>query len=988
MNLRSTFGQTVSTLSLLLLAACGGGGGDSGTTTPSTFTISGTATGLDSGKQVTLVDNGTDSLVVNANGAFTFATSVALNGSYAVTVGTQPTGQTCTVSGDSGTGVTANVSSIALTCSDVTLTVGGTVSGLTTGQHVVLANNGANALTVSANGAYTFTTPVAFNAGYAVTVGTQPTGETCTVSGGTGAGVTANVTTANIVCSATTFTVGGTVTGLTTGQQVTLANNGGDSLTVSANGAYTFHTPVAFNGSYVVTVGTKPTGDTCTVSGGTGAGVTGNITNANIVCSTNTFTIGGTVTGLATGQQVTLADNGGDSLVVNANGAYTFHTPVAFSGNAIVTVGTQPTGQTCSVTGGMNSGVTANVTTANVTCSANTFTVGGTVSGLAAGQQVTLANNGGDSLIVTANAPYTFLTHVAFSGDSTVTVGTQPTGQTCTVTGGVNTGITANVTAANVSCSTNTFTVAGTVTGLTSGQVTLTNNGGDALIVPANASSFQFLTPVVFNAPAIVVAGTPSTAGLACTVTNGTTAHVTTNVTNVSIACSPITFAVNFTVSGLTAGQQVTMLNSGGNAQIISANGNAWSFTVPVSYGGSYAVTVGTQPTAEGCRVFASSGTNVTASVPTVDVHCRPEVSYVANYNANTISQYSIGADGSLNPLTPNSTVATGTTPKSIAVDPLGQYAYVANYNVAGPGTLSQYNIADADGSLTPMTIPTVAVGSTALGVPGSAPNIVAVDPSGRYVYVAAVSDSAVYQYTIGANGALTPMGTASVSTGAGTGPLYMTIDPSGRYLYTGNFYDTNSTVSQFSISPTDGSLAPIGTGSVNLPAGVQAFGITIDAAGQNAYIGDYGTYAQINGGLGAPATNGALLQYTIGSDGSLTPTIGATPFATGMGPWPLVFTPSGQFGFFATNGDNGLWACSIGAGASLNCSTYGMTTTGSLPEMVSVDPSGRYLYVPNQGDGTVSQFSIDTSMGFPGLGNIAAPVVSGTSPTFVKTIR
>src|SRR6202021_2284305 len=46
-----------------------------------------------------------------------------------------------------------------------------------------------------------------------------------------------------------TFTVGGTVAGLTSGTLV-LADNGGDDLTVSANGSFTFATPLATGAAY------------------------------------------------------------------------------------------------------------------------------------------------------------------------------------------------------------------------------------------------------------------------------------------------------------------------------------------------------------------------------------------------------------------------------------------------------------------------------------------------------------------------------------------------------------------------------------------------------------------------------------------------------------------------------------------------------------------------------------------------------------------
>ena len=96
-----------------------------------------------------------------------------------------------------------------------TYTVGGSVSGLD--GTVVLVNNGGDARTLDANGTFTFATPVAQNAAYAVTVQTQPANQTCTVSNGSGT-ATANVTAVVVACetvrvAVTVGTAGGTVLG-------------------------------------------------------------------------------------------------------------------------------------------------------------------------------------------------------------------------------------------------------------------------------------------------------------------------------------------------------------------------------------------------------------------------------------------------------------------------------------------------------------------------------------------------------------------------------------------------------------------------------------------------------------------------------------------------------------------------------------------------------------------------------------------------------
>jgi len=188
----------VSSIGLLFACGGGGGGGGGGGDTV-TYSLGGTVTGLASGSQFVLA-NGADSFTVSSNGTFTFPQALTANGAYAITTATQPIGAVCTVSNSNGSGVTANVSNIRVACSTNTFTVSGTTSGLAAGQQVTLQNNGANPVTVSSNGSFSFSTPVAYNSNYAVTVGTQPTGQTCSVTNGAGSGVTADISNVSVTC--------------------------------------------------------------------------------------------------------------------------------------------------------------------------------------------------------------------------------------------------------------------------------------------------------------------------------------------------------------------------------------------------------------------------------------------------------------------------------------------------------------------------------------------------------------------------------------------------------------------------------------------------------------------------------------------------------------------------------------------------------------------------------------------------------------------
>jgi len=86
----------------------------------------------------------------------------------------------------------------------------------------------------------------------------------------------------------TTATVGGTVSGLT--GTVVLQNNGGDDLSISANGTFTFHTPVNKQSNYAVTIHQQPLGPTCQVANGSGT-ATADVANVTVTCTADPATV-------------------------------------------------------------------------------------------------------------------------------------------------------------------------------------------------------------------------------------------------------------------------------------------------------------------------------------------------------------------------------------------------------------------------------------------------------------------------------------------------------------------------------------------------------------------------------------------------------------------------------------------------------------------------------------------------------------------------
>ena len=124
--------------------------------------------------------------------------------------------------------------------------------------------------------------------------------------------------------------------------------------------------------SYDVTVAVPPTSQSCIVTNGTGSvPLSSNVTNISVTCTTNTFSVGGTVTGLGAAKSLVLhlgADATSADHTITANGAFTF--PVTLVNNAefFVVVSTHPVNQTCSVANGEGDITGGSVTNVAVTC--------------------------------------------------------------------------------------------------------------------------------------------------------------------------------------------------------------------------------------------------------------------------------------------------------------------------------------------------------------------------------------------------------------------------------------------------------------------------------------------------------------------------------------------------------------------------------------------------------------------------------------------
>ncbi len=674
--------------------------------------------------------------------------------------------------------------------------IGGTVSGLV-GTGLVLQDNGVDNLSPSGSGVFTFATPLANGDSYAVTVATQPTNpaQECIVTTGTGTVSGDKVTNVQVSCSTEGFTIGGTINGLT-GSGLVLQDNGGSNLPISSAGAFTFINTVGSGSPYSVTVKTQPSSptQTCTVSNGSGTVGSANVQTVVINCVNSTFTVGGTVSGLA-GSGLVLQDNGGDDLPISSSGTFTFATPVALGSPYAVTVKTQPTNlsQTCTVTNGTGTITAAAVTNVSVACTTNSYSITANVidaSGSPAG--TVLQNNGSGNLNVTGTGSFTFATQVASGQAYNVTVLTQPSAtpaQYCQALNGAGTVTLSNVTVTVQCVNVGRFLFLAAPYDVTNGD----NGNVSAFTINPGSGNLTAVAGSPFTADAQPTAIALDPTGQFAYVANLQSADVSEFTVGVN---GVLTFIANYNTTDTGAA-------------------GASTFSVAVDPLGGYA--------------FAGSGSNVatglvdsflvtagalTEVAPTTTgnnplaLAVNPSGSFVfaTNKYDNNMSVLKIGVGGTLTSVS-SVPYATGNNPVGVAVAPNADFVYVAN---SGDGTVSAFAYDPTSGALSALTSlgSPYSVGSGA----SSGPTGIAVDPTGRFLYVTDYTDGSVAAFGIASTGQLSPIGSPA-SVGTGSGPNDIKVDPSGHFAYVANFL--GNTVSVLTINPTTGAL----TLSATVPA-------------------------------------------------------------------------------------------------------------------------------------------------------------------------
>jgi 6-phosphogluconolactonase (cycloisomerase 2 family) len=262
----------------------------------------------------------------------------------------------------------------------------------------------------------------------------------------------------------------------------------------------------------------------------------------------------------------------------------------------------------------------------------------------------------------------------------------------------------------------------------------------------------------------------------------------------------------------------------------------------------------------------------------------------------------------------------------------------------------------------------------------GQSPFDLAVDPTGRYVYVINSLSNDISAYAVSAStGMLTPVPGSPFPTGPN--PIAISIDPTGRFLYVSSFNVTSAGTENdlyvYSIDSTSGALAALSGSPLTL--GNMISSLRFDSKGNFAY-----------------AAQGEFLPILIYRfdliTGALTQA-GAVLPATSVA-YQSVIDPLDRF-LYAEQAetDGRVDAFSIDASSgNLNEATSSPYGVGVSPEDLAIDPGGKFLYVvnfnhpfqtidpPSDYAGSISGFTVDQQSGeltpMPG-----SPFAAGINP-------
>ncbi|MHB1566473.1 MAG: beta-propeller fold lactonase family protein [Acidiferrobacter sp.] len=210
-----------------------------------------------------------------------------------------------------------------------------------------------------------------------------------------------------------------------------------------------------------------------------------------------------------------------------------------------------------------------------------------------------------------------------------------------------------------------------------------------------------------------------------------------------------------------------------------------------------------------------------------------------------------------------------------------------------------------------------------------------------------------------GALGSATVQSTCSTCSGPATGPSAAAVNANGTTLYASDWASASAgDVTFFPIQNNGGLGAPTAVAAGNAP-----MGIAVDPSNRYLYVVNSDYINATTTTAGAAGANPDIEGYVISASGLVAM---AQPFVLPAGVYPMLLTvdPTGRFVYVAEEANAAIAAFSLEADSGA-LTAIGTSAAGANPWAVVVGPSGRTLYATdNNTSGALSIFTIDSASG------------------------
>ncbi len=464
------------------------------------------------------------------------------------------------------------------------------------------------------------------------------------------------------------YSVSVNVIGLSGSVQLTLSR--GETLTILADGRFTFKALLKTGERYAVTVSSHPDAQVCVMANSAGTIVNAHVSDIAVTCSTRMdgYQISGNASGFTGLLKLRLNDT--EELSLTYSGRFNFATPIASGANYQITIDESPAGYVCTVANGTGVIASADYPFVDVACvKAYTGTAVGVDpdrADLRSGETMVVNLNGIEDLTL---SQWSFLnkffkTRLKVGMPYVVSIKTHPPGKICHLSNRKGVIVESVTPIVGMDCavdSTLSYSLGGSVSGLITSGLVLSLDGSELMTIDANASNYTFANPILGSVShTLAIESQP--VGQICSLSKEWIWTIT-DVADANIICSRGPYSIGGYVAGLkTPGLELQLNNS--ETMAVPADGH-FTFDTLFSEGMNYKVSISRQPNDQVCSVHRAEGWGLSASVTDVIITC-VDMAFsvkvnVAGYSSTTPLQLQLNGDAIL--LASYNTIASYSSP-------------------------------------------------------------------------------------------------------------------------------------------------------------------------------------------------------------------------------------------------------------------------------------------------------------------------------------